>query len=69
MLFTLFTDKRMGLLTNPKTRAKLVAVVSRFCNPLCLICYVVGVVWFLALAHRAINAGTYFSENALLPGE
>ena len=59
----------MGLLTNPKTRAKLISIISRFCNPLCFLCYVVGVCWFFALAYRPLNAGTYFSENALLPGK
>jgi len=27
-----------------------------------------GLLWFVALAYRPFNAGTYFSENALLPG-
>ena len=30
--------------------------------------YIVGIVWFCALADPALNAKTYFSENALLPG-
>ena len=58
----------MGLLTNPQTREKLVGIIKRFENRLCVLCYLVGVGWFLALAYRPLNAGTYFSENALLPG-
>ena len=59
----------MGILTNPQTREKLVGVISRFNNKLCVICYIVGVAWFAALAYKPMNAGTYFSENALLPGK
>uniref|UniRef100_A0ABM0LWL3 Glycosylphosphatidylinositol anchor attachment 1 protein-like n=1 Tax=Saccoglossus kowalevskii TaxID=10224 RepID=A0ABM0LWL3_SACKO len=33
-----------------------------------VLCYVIGIVWMLALAYKPLNAGTYFSENALLPG-
>ena len=58
----------MGLLTNPKTRARFISLIRRFCNPLCILCYIIGIVWFLALAYHPLNAGTYFSENALLPG-
>ena len=30
--------------------------------------YIIGIIWFLALAHPSVNNRTYFSENALLPG-
>ncbi|KAL4235222.1 Glycosylphosphatidylinositol anchor attachment 1 protein [Mactra antiquata] len=58
----------MGLLSNPQSRQKLVDAVTKYNNILCALCYVVGVVWFLALAYPPLNARTYFSENALLPG-
>lgn len=58
----------MGLLSNPKSRQKIVAAVTKYNNILCAACYVVGVIWFLALAYPPLNAKTYFSENALLPG-
>ncbi|XP_052818191.1 glycosylphosphatidylinositol anchor attachment 1 protein-like [Mya arenaria] len=58
----------MGILSNPKSRQKLVDIVSKYNNPLCLLCYFGGLVWFMALAYSPFNAKTYFSENALLPG-
>ncbi len=58
----------MGLLTNPKTREKISHIISRYNNKLCCLSYLVGLGWFLALAYQPLNAGTYFSENALLPG-
>ncbi|KAK6983574.1 glycosylphosphatidylinositol anchor attachment 1 protein, partial [Biomphalaria glabrata] len=35
---------------------------------MCALLYVVGLIGFLAQAYQPLNAGTYFSENALLPG-
>ncbi|XP_052231014.1 glycosylphosphatidylinositol anchor attachment 1 protein-like [Dreissena polymorpha] len=58
----------MGILSNPKSRQLIVEKVSRYNNILCGACYVVGVIWFMALAYKPFNAKTYFSENALLPG-
>ena len=58
----------MGLLTDPSSRQRLVNIVSKHNNKLCVLAYIVGLTWFLALAYPPINAGTYFSENALLPG-
>ncbi|KAK3581097.1 hypothetical protein CHS0354_033886 [Potamilus streckersoni] len=58
----------MGLLSNPKQRQKIIDAVSKYNNKLCVLCYVVGVGWFLALASPYLNAQTYISENALLPG-
>ena len=58
----------MGLLSDPKKRAKIVEAISKYNNSLCVLAYVVGVVWFLALAYQPVNNKTYFSENALLPG-
>ncbi|XP_076469797.1 GPI-anchor transamidase component GPAA1-like [Babylonia areolata] len=58
----------MGLLTNTKQRQALMQGIVKYHQKLSVLFYIVGVVWFLALAHRPLNAGTYFSENALLPG-
>lgn len=61
-------QNKMGLLTNPKTPVKFHSVMRKFGNKVCVLSYLAGVVSFVALAHRPLNAGTYFSENALLPG-
>ena len=58
----------MGLLSNPKTREKIVNGLKNHGNKMCILCYIAGLIWFLALAYKPLNAGTYFSENALLPG-
>ncbi|KAL3859873.1 hypothetical protein ACJMK2_010062 [Sinanodonta woodiana] len=58
----------MGFLSNPKQRQKIIDAVSKYNNKLCVLCYVAGVAWFLALASPYLNAQTYISENALLPG-
>ena len=56
----------MGLLTDQ--RKVLVGPLLKHQGKLSVLMYVVGAVWFLALAYPPLNAGTYFSENALLPG-
>jgi len=58
----------MGLLSNRKSYDKVAAFLYRYDNVLCFICFVVGVTWFILLAYSDLNARTYFSENALLPG-
>ncbi|MPC13666.1 Glycosylphosphatidylinositol anchor attachment 1 protein [Portunus trituberculatus] len=59
----------MGLLTDPgMDRSPLPALLERHHWPLCVCLYICGCLWFLSLAHNALNHGTYFSENALLPG-
>ncbi|XP_063237453.1 glycosylphosphatidylinositol anchor attachment 1 protein [Bacillus rossius redtenbacheri] len=59
----------MGLLTDPGSgRGKLTQLLVTHYDKLCIILYVGGIVWFMLLAHEHFNAGTYFSENALLPG-
>ncbi|XP_048779631.1 glycosylphosphatidylinositol anchor attachment 1 protein-like [Ostrea edulis] len=58
----------MGLLTDPKRQKKIVDVISKYNNILCVLCYLCGVVGFMALAYQPFNGATYFSENALLPG-
>ncbi|XP_038046352.1 glycosylphosphatidylinositol anchor attachment 1 protein-like [Patiria miniata] len=58
----------MGLMTDPYTQAVLATFIGRFHKVGSLLCYVAGVAYMLALAYPTLNAGTYFSENALLPG-
>ncbi|KAK6185193.1 hypothetical protein SNE40_007481 [Patella caerulea] len=58
----------MGLLTDPKQRQKIILAITKYNQLLCVLCYVGGFLWFLALAYQPLNASTYFSENALLPG-
>lgn len=59
----------MGLLTDPSTgKGKLTKLLLKYHNKLCLLLLVAGVIGFCALAHPSLNASTYFSENALLPG-
>lgn len=59
----------MGLLTDPSTgKGKLTKLLLKYYDKLCVILLLVGVISFCALAHPSLNASTYFSENALLPG-
>lgn len=59
----------MGLLTDPTAgQGKLTKALLKYYAKLCVLLYVSGVVWFLSLAYAPLNAETYFSENALLPG-
>lgn len=59
----------MGLLSDPEYRSvKWVRVLKRIHRPLCFLCYVGALVWFVMLGNKEFNNETYFSENALLPG-
>lgn len=59
----------MGLLTDPSMgKGKLTKLLLKYYNKLCCLLVIAGFIGFCALAHPSINAGTYFSENALLPG-
>uniref|UniRef100_A0A1B0DKR5 Glycosylphosphatidylinositol anchor attachment 1 protein n=1 Tax=Phlebotomus papatasi TaxID=29031 RepID=A0A1B0DKR5_PHLPP len=61
----------MGLLTDPSglsQKAKYTKLLKRHCKLLCNLLFVAGVAWFAALSDSNFNHGTYFSENALLPG-
>lgn len=62
-------DCNMGLLTDPSTgKGKLTKLLLKYYNKICVILLVAGVIGFCGLAYPSFNAGTYFSENALLPG-
>ncbi|KAJ8925394.1 hypothetical protein NQ315_009226 [Exocentrus adspersus] len=59
----------MGLLTDPSSgQGKLVKSLLKYHPKICALVCLGGVIWFCALACPQMNANTYFSENALLPG-
>ncbi|KAF2352581.1 GPI transamidase component Gaa1 [Trinorchestia longiramus] len=59
----------MGLLTDPGMEGGWLSnLLLAHEKTLSILLYLVGVVWFLSLAHNSMNHETYFSENALLPG-
>lgn len=59
----------MGLLTDPSSgQGKLVKLLLKHYSKICVLLCLGGIVWFCALACPQMNANTYFSENALLPG-
>ncbi|XP_075985326.1 glycosylphosphatidylinositol anchor attachment 1 isoform X1 [Anticarsia gemmatalis] len=59
----------MGLLSDPEYGSvKWVKVLKKIHEPLCFLCFVGALVWFVMLGNREFNNETYFSENALLPG-
>ncbi|XP_049879902.1 glycosylphosphatidylinositol anchor attachment 1 protein [Pectinophora gossypiella] len=59
----------MGLLSDPEYGSvKWVRVLKKIHGPLCFLCYIGALIWFVMLGHREFNNETYFSENALLPG-
>lgn len=60
----------MGLLTNPSIsqKAKYCRALIRHNTLICFSFYLLGVGYFGLLPDSNFNSGTYFSENALLPG-
>ncbi|CAG5134455.1 unnamed protein product [Candidula unifasciata] len=58
----------MGLLTNEQSRNRVVSLLVQHNQKLSVLVYLAGISWFFALAYQPLNAATYFSENALLPG-
>lgn len=59
----------MGILTDPSAgQGKITKIIIKYYSKLTILMYVGGVIWFCLLAYTPLNAGTYFSENALLPG-
>ncbi|KAM6288814.1 glycosylphosphatidylinositol anchor attachment 1 protein [Aegotheles albertisi] len=55
----------MGLLSDPHCRRALSRLVLRLNTPLCVLSYVTGLGWFLALAFQPLVPRTYMSENAM----
>lgn len=59
----------MGLLTDPSTgKGKLTKLLLKYHNKISVLLLTAGIISFWSLAHPSLNASTYFSENALLPG-
>ncbi|XP_076000811.1 GPI-anchor transamidase component GPAA1 [Genypterus blacodes] len=55
----------MGLLSDPNRRRALISLITRLNAPICLVCYLVGVTWFMGLAFEPFTLRTYMSENAM----
>lgn len=55
----------MGLLSDPVRRRALVRLVLRLNAPLCVLSYLAGAAWLLALAFPPLTQRTYMSENAM----
>lgn len=64
----------MGILSDPtlnssEKKSKYFMFASKYSNSLCFVLFLAGLVWFGALSLGELQSKTYFSENALLPGE
>lgn len=62
----------MGLLTSDaggRQKAKVAKWLIRGNSLICFTLYAIGIVYFWMLSHKSFTNSTYFSENALLPGE
>ncbi|XP_048462804.1 glycosylphosphatidylinositol anchor attachment 1 protein isoform X2 [Rhincodon typus] len=55
----------MGLLSDPNRRQVLTNLLTRMNTPLCFMCYIAGVSWFMGLAFEPFILQTYTSENAM----
>ncbi|CAH2286092.1 glycosylphosphatidylinositol anchor attachment 1 [Pelobates cultripes] len=55
----------MGLLSDPNRREALSRIVTRLNTPLCIICYLIGLGWFLGLAFHPFTLRAYISENSM----
>lgn len=57
---------RMGLLTDPGAgHGKLTQLLVTYHNKLSVLLYIGGVLWFMILAHKHFNAGTYSKATFL----
>uniref|UniRef100_A0A672YTB6 GPI-anchor transamidase component GPAA1 n=1 Tax=Sphaeramia orbicularis TaxID=375764 RepID=A0A672YTB6_9TELE len=55
----------MGLLSDPNRRRALINLLTRLNAPICAVCYIAGVAWFMGLAFEPFTLRTYMSENAM----
>ncbi|XP_041039816.1 glycosylphosphatidylinositol anchor attachment 1 protein [Carcharodon carcharias] len=55
----------MGLLSDPNRRQVLTNLLTRMNTPLCFLCYVAGITWFMGLAFEPFILRMYTSENAM----
>lgn len=51
-----------------QNKLKIKRFLIKFKPIICLLLYIAGIGYFCSLAHWSRNNATYFSENALLPG-
>lgn len=63
----------MGVLSDPSLTAsdkkiKYITIINKYSNLVCFVLYLAGLLWFCALSLPQFQSNTYFSENALLPG-
>lgn len=58
----------MGLLTDPTGHGKPTQYLMQYHRSISVLLYFASLLWFALLAHENFNSGSYFSENALLPG-
>ncbi|XP_078280073.1 LOW QUALITY PROTEIN: uncharacterized protein gpaa1 [Rhinoraja longicauda] len=56
---------RWGSSRDPNHRQVLTDIITRMNAPLCLLCYVAGITWFLGLAFEPFILRMYMSENAM----
>ncbi|XP_043923348.1 glycosylphosphatidylinositol anchor attachment 1 protein [Protopterus annectens] len=55
----------MGLLSDPNRRQALSKLITRLNTPICFLCYIAGVAWFMGLAFQPFTLRTHISENAM----
>uniref|UniRef100_A0A8B9JDJ3 GPI-anchor transamidase component GPAA1 n=1 Tax=Astyanax mexicanus TaxID=7994 RepID=A0A8B9JDJ3_ASTMX len=55
----------MGLLSDPNRRKALTTLLTRLNTPICVVCYLAGIAWFMGLAFEPFTLRTYMSENAM----
>uniref|UniRef100_A0A8D3C895 GPI-anchor transamidase component GPAA1 n=2 Tax=Scophthalmus maximus TaxID=52904 RepID=A0A8D3C895_SCOMX len=58
-------NNNMGLLSDPNRRRALLGLLTRLNAPICVVCYMAGVAWFMGLAFEPFTLRTYMSENAM----
>lgn len=59
----------MALLTDPSgLKGRPFKILVKRHKVVCVLLYILSIVWFLFLASDQVNSATYLSENALLPG-
>ncbi|XP_038654636.1 glycosylphosphatidylinositol anchor attachment 1 protein [Scyliorhinus canicula] len=55
----------MGLLSDPNRRQVLINLLTKMNTPLCFLCYMAGIAWFMGLAFEPFILRMYTSENAM----
>uniref|UniRef100_A0A4W4FHK4 GPI-anchor transamidase component GPAA1 n=1 Tax=Electrophorus electricus TaxID=8005 RepID=A0A4W4FHK4_ELEEL len=55
----------MGLLSDPNRRKAITSLLTRLNTPICVVCYLAGIAWFMGLAFEPFTLRTYMSENAM----